>query len=388
LYFDHNATTPVAPDVLEALGRALGDVYGNASSVHQVGQVARQHIESARRTIAARLNVPPAELIFTSGGTESNNLAIFGLVRAIDAPKKHVITTSIEHPSVMECFRELEREGVAVTYIGVNHAGVIRLSELEQNLREDTILVSVMHANNETGVIQPLKEVSALIRDRCSSGQPIYLHSDGVQTFGKIQLDLTELGVDFYSLSAHKIYGPKGVGALFVRKEVPLRPLHYGGRHERGRRAGTENVPGAVGFARAAELCSEADIRHYRELRNRFEAQVLSALDGVEVNGAAERLPNTSNLLFRGCSAEALLIALDLKGMCVSTGSACSSGSIEPSPALLAMGRTREEARSSIRFSFGRYNTEEEIDALSDAVIASVRQLRNRSSQERRLVAG
>ncbi len=387
MYFDHNATTPLAPEVLETLGLVLGDVYGNASSVHQVGQVARQHVESARRTIATRLHVSPAELIFTSGGTESNNLAIFGLVRAIDAPKKHVITTSIEHPSVMECFRELEREGVAVTYIGVSSAGMIHLSELEQHLREDTILVSVMHANNETGVIQPLQEVSALVRERRSSGQPVYLHSDGVQAFGKIQVNLTELGVDFYSLSAHKIYGPKGVGALFVRKEVPLRPLHYGGRHERGRRAGTENVPGAVGFARAAELCGEADIRHYQELRNRFEAQVLSALDGVEVNGAAERLPNTSNLLFRGCSAEALLIALDLKGMCVSTGSACSSGSIEPSPALLAMGRTREEARSSIRFSFGRYNTEEEIDALSDAVITSVRQLRNRSSQERRLVA-
>jgi cysteine desulfurase len=355
--------------------------------VHQVGQIARQHLESARRTIAARLNAPPAELIFTSGGTESNNLAIFGLVRAIDAPRKHAITTTIEHPSVMECFRQLEREGVAVTYVGVNGAGLIQIAELEQNLREDTILVSVMHANNETGVIQPLKEVSSFVQKRRLCGQQIYLHSDGVQTFGKIQLDLSELGVDFYSVSAHKIYGPKGIGALFARKDVPLRPLYYGGRQERGRRAGTENVPGAIGFACAAELCSEADIQHYVELRNRFEAQVLSVLDGVEVNGTADRLPNTSNLLFRGCSAEALLIALDLKGMCVSTGSACSSGSVEPSPALLAMGRTREEARSSIRFSFGRYNTREEIDALSDTVIASVRRLRNRSSKEKHLVA-
>jgi cysteine desulfurase len=381
LYFDYNATTPLAPDVADVLTQALREIYGNASSIHRPGQIARQHLENARRTVAASLYAMPAEIVFTSGGTESNNLAIFGLVRALATARKHVVISSIEHPSVLECSRQLERDGVEVTCVGVNE-------DLERNVRPETVLVSAMHANNETGVILPVEKIAALVRARRAAGQDIYFHSDGVQAFGKIATDTSRLGVDLYSISAHKIHGPKGIGALFVRKGIPLHPVLYGGRHERERRAGTENVPAAIAFARAVELCSDADVAHCTVLRDRFEAQVLGSLADVEVNGAAAaRVGNTSNLLFRGVSAEALLIVLDLKGMAVSTGSACSSGSIEPSLVLLAMGRTQEEARSSIRFSFGRYNTTEEIEALADAVIAFVRQLRSRSAKERHLAA-
>ncbi|MGH9652125.1 MAG: cysteine desulfurase family protein [Bryobacteraceae bacterium] len=380
MYFDHNATTPIAPEAAQVLSEALQTVQGNASSVHGAGQIARRQIENARRTIAASLGVTPAELVFTSGGTESNNLAIFGLLRALPAGPKHVLASGIEHPSVLECFRRMASEGMAVD--------IVDPADLERHIRPETALVSVIHANNETGDIQPIEQIAGLVRAHRAAGQAIWFHSDGVQAFGKLPVDLSRLGVDLYSISAHKIHGPKGIGALFVRKGTPLAPLLAGGRQERGRRAGTENVPAAMAFACAVELCGDADREHCAPLRDRFEVQVLGVLDNTEINSRADaRLPNTSNLLFRGVSAEALLIALDLKGMAVSTGSACSSGSIEPSHVLLAMGRTKEEASSSIRFSFGRYNTAEEIDALSDAVIASVRQLRQHSLKENRLVA-
>lgn len=376
LYFDHNATTPLAPEVAEALSEALRTVYGNASSVHRAGQIARQRVEQARRTIAAALGAAPGELVFTSGGTESNNMAIFGLLRALPGPK-HVVASAIEHPSVLECVRRLEREGVA--------ADIVDVAAIERHLRPETALVSVMHANNETGAIQDIEQIAALVRARRAAGQTIYFHSDGVQAFGKIPSDVQHLGVDLYSISAHKIFGPKGIGAIYVRKGTPLAPLFFGGRQEHERRPGTENVPAAVAFARAVELCSNGD--GSAALRDRFEAQVLGAIEDVEINGlTGARLPNTSNLLFRGVFGEALLIALDLEGMAVSTGSACSSGSIEPSPVLLSMGRTKEEASSSVRFSFGRYNTVEEIDALADAVVASVRQLRAHKLREKRFV--
>jgi len=384
LYFDHNATTPVAPEVADAMADALRQSFGNASSIHREGQRARQHFENARRTIASFLNAAPAEVVFTSGGTESDNLAIFGLIRTLPGDRKHAIASAIEHPAVMEPFRRLEREGVEVTYLEVDASGVIQIAELERNLRPETILISVMHANNETGAIQPIGDIATLVRGLRESGQTIYLHSDGVQALGKIGVNFPELGADLYSISAHKIYAPKGTGALIVRKGVPLAGLQLGGRHERERRAGTENVPGAIAFARAVELCTAYDHEQVAVLRDRFEECVLSALDGAEVNGTTEsRLPNTSNLLFRGVSGEALLIALDIKGMAVSTGSACSSGAVEPSHVLLAMGRTREEAKSSVRFSFGRYNSEEEVDQLADVVIASVRQLRKTLQRKR-----
>ena len=386
LYFDHNATTPLAPEVAETLAAASRDVFGNASSIHRAGQLARQHLENSRRTVAESIHTSPSEIVFTSGGTESNNLAILGLLRNWPAAAKHAVTSAIEHPSVLEAFHHLEREGVEVTYVRAGSSGIIDVDELAHCLRDDTVLVSVMQANNEIGTIQPISHIAALLHARRAAGQQIYLHSDGIQALGKMAIDMPELGADLYSMSAHKIHGPKGVGALFVRKGVALRGIQYGGRHERERRPGTENVPGAIAFARAVELCPQTAVP-IAEMRDRFEAQVLAALPDVEINGSTSaRLPNTSNLLFRGISGEAMVIALDMKGIAVSTGSACSSGSIEPSHVLLAIGRSRAEAKSSLRFSFGRYNTLDDAGALADAVITSARQRRNRIRPEAHLV--
>jgi cysteine desulfurase len=372
LYFDHNATTPPAPEVIDAYAEALRDVPGNASSTHRHGQLARQKLEAARNVIAASLACSPRELVFTSGGTESNNLALFGLAR------KHVVTTTVEHPSVLESCRRLALQGIEVTFANPN------IEAIAQQIRPETFLVSVMHANNETGTVQALTEISRLVRERRAAGQEIYLHSDGVQAFGKIQVDVSALAVDLYSISAHKIYGPKGVGALYVRQIVPLRGIQIGGRHESEKRGGTENVPGAIAFARATELLLNHSGRDVQVLRDRFEHLILSAIEDVEVNGdVAERLPNTSNLLFRGVPGETLLIALDTAGFAVSTGSACTSGSIEPSHVLLAIGRTADEARSSVRFSFGRSNTETEVDLLCQAVVEAVARIRKRKETGR-----
>lgn len=388
LYFDHNATTFLAPEVAESYVSALTEVPGNASSVHRVGQLAKQHLEASRRSLAECLHAAPQELVFTSGGTESNNLAILGLVRNLGGSQKHVITTTVEHPSVLEPCLQLEREGIAVSYVDVNRHGVVSPADIFRDIRPETVLVSVMHANNETGVVQPIAQIAAGVQERRQNGQAIYLHSDGVQAFGKIDADLQKLGTDLYSLSGHKLFAPKGVGALYVRKGTPLKGIQFGGRHERERRAGTENVPAAVALAQAARLAQASAAGDVEALRNRFETEVLAALDAVEVTGAsALRLPNTSNLLFHGVSGESLVIALDMKGIAVSSGSACSSGSVEPSHVLLAMGRTPDEAKSSVRFSFGRYNTAEQVDFLINAVISSVRQLRRAARREQPLVA-
>ena len=383
-YFDHNATTFLAPEVAETLSVTLHECYGNASSIHREGQRARQELEGARASIARSLAASPGEIVFTSGGTESNNLAILGLVRSVPGERKHVVTTEIEHPAVLEPCRQLEREGMMVDYVRPGVDGVVNAAEMAGRIRPETVLVSVMHSNNETGAIQPVSDIAAGIRERRSAGgQPIYLHCDGVQAFGKIPFAITDLGPDLYSVSAHKIFGPKGVGALYVRKGVPLRAVQFGGRHERERRAGTENVPGAVAFARAAELCREGDCMRVAELRDWFEREIERRVEDVEVNGrGAPRLPNTSNLVFRNVSGENLVIALDIAGFAVSSGSACSSGSVEPSHVLLAMGRSREEAGSSVRFSFGRYNTREEADALIHAVVRSVERLRKAARRE------
>ncbi len=372
LYFDHNATTFIASEVADAMDAAQRGVFGNASSTHRAGQLAREHLEKARSVVASSINAAPNEIVFTSGGTESNNLAILGLIQG---SQDQVVTTAIEHPSVLECCRQLKNVTVAP------------VAEISRHITDETTLVSVMHANNETGTLQPIAKLAALVRERRAGGQTIFLHSDGVQAVGKIEVDVKALGVDLYSMSAHKVFGPKGVGALFVRRTVPLRAIQVGGRHERERRAGTENVPGAVAFARALELCDKGH-EELAELRDDFEAQVLGQVKRVEINGwGSPRLPNTSNLLFRGVSAEALVIALDMRGMAVSTGSACSSGSIEPSHVLLAMGRSREEAKSSVRFSFGRYNTRDEIKQLADAVTACVGRLRSARRVETQLVS-
>jgi len=376
-YFDHNATTPVAPEVVDAMTDALRLGYGNASSIHREGQQGRQLLESARRTVAAKLGADTAGIVFTSGGTEANNLAILGLVRSLDVARRHVITTAIEHPAVLEACRQLEREGMSLTVIPVDGTGRVAVADVRTAIREDTVLVTVMHANNEVGTLQPLGDIAAAVRQARENGRPIWFHSDGVQAFGKIPVDVAALGVDLYSVSSHKIYAPKGTGVLWVRKGVPLRGIVFGGRHERERRAGTENVAGAVALARATELAGFADGRRLSRLRDLFEATVLAELHDAQVNGdPAQRLPNVSNLLIPGIVGESMVIALDLKGFAVSSGAACSSGSVEPSPVLLAMGRSHDDARSCVRFSLGLGNDEAQVLALAEAVIASAKQLR------------
>jgi len=377
-YFDHNATTPVSTAVLEVLVRALLEVPGNASSIHQEGQFARQRLETARRETAALLGCDPKEIVFLSGGTEADNLAILGTVRPHQAAKKHVITAAIEHPAVLNPCRELEREGVEVTYLPPGPDGAVNPEAVRRALRPDTILISVMHANNETGVLQPIQEISAIAREA-----GVLLHVDGVQAAGKIPVDVRALGVDLYSISGHKFYAPKGVGALYVKNGTPLHPIQFGGRHERERRPGTENVPGAIALGNAA-AAARADLAsepaRWADLRDRLESGILARVPDSGVNGGgAPRVSNTTNIYFDGLEGEALVIALDLKGFAVSSGSACSSGAVEPSHVLLAMGLDRERARASLRFSLGRSNTAEQVDALIDAVAECAAHLRKLS---------
>jgi cysteine desulfurase len=363
-YFDHNATTPVSPEVFHVMAPLLTQVFGNASSIHQFGQEARGELDRARRSVAAMLGAKAEEIVFTSGGTEADNMAIFGA-------GGHVITTTVEHPAVLQAAAQLP----SATFVPVDGRGVVDPEAVRAAIRHDTKLISVMHVNNELGVIQPIREIARIARD---AGIPF--HSDGVQAAGKIPLDVKELGVDLYSISAHKIYGPKGMGALYVRKGADVRPLLYGGPHERKMRAGTENVASAAGFGRAAEwVVEESAVEAGRQaaLRDRLELGILARVAGAHVNGAnAARVGNTANVRFDGIDSEPLLIALDLKGFAVSSGSACSSGATEPSHVLAAIGLTREQARSSVRFSLGRSNTVEQVDALIDAVAQVVSRLR------------
>ena len=363
-YFDHNATTPVSPEVFQAMAPLMTEVFGNASSIHQFGQEARGELDRARRSVASMLGAKAEEIVFTSGGTEADNMAIFGA-------GGHVITTTVEHPAVLQAAAQLP----SATFVAVDSRGVVDPEDVRTAIRPETKLISVMHVNNELGVIQPVREIARIARDA-----GVLFHSDGVQAAGKIPLDVKELGVDLYSISAHKIYGPKGMGVLFVRKGVDVRPLIYGGPHERKMRAGTENVAGAVGFGRAAEWVIEesaAEAARQSALRDRLEQEILARVAGAHVNGAgAARAGNTSNIRFDGIDSEPLLIALDLKGFAVSSGSACSSGATEPSHVLAAIGLTREQARSSVRFSLGRSNTVDQVDALIDAVVQVVSRLR------------
>lgn len=377
-YFDHNATTPVSAAVLEVFVPALLEVYGNASSIHQQGQLAKQRLEVARRQTAALLGCDPKEVVFLSGGTEADNLAILGTVRAHPATRKHVITTAIEHPAVLNTCRQLEREGVEVTYVGVGSSGVLDPADVRRAVRPETVLISVMHANNELGTIQPIEEIAAIARQA-----GVTLHVDGVQSAGKIPVDVKALGVDLYSISGHKLYAPKGIGALFVRGGTALRSIQFGGRHERERRPGTENVPGAVALGQASEVAARElciDMRRLAGLRDRLENGILERVPSSGVNGGTSpRTPNTSSIYFDGLQGEAMVIALDLKGFAVSSGSACSSGAVEPSHVLLAIGLDRDRARASLRFSLGHSNTEEQVDALIDAVAASAAHLRKLS---------
>ena len=363
-YFDHNATTPVSPEVLETMAPLWAEVFGNASSIHRFGQDARRVLDNARRAVAAMLGAKPEEIVFTSGGTEADNMAIFGV-------KGHVITTTAEHPAVLQAASQL----AAATFVPVDHRGVVDPQAIREAIRPDTRLISVMHVNNELGVIQPIEEISAIARQA-----GVVMHSDGVQAVGKMAVDVKKLGVDLYSTSAHKISGPKGVGALYVRKGIELRPLLYGGPHERKLRAGTENVPAAAGFGRAAQWAvaeAEAESARVTRLRDMLERGILERVPGTHVNGeGAARVGNTSNIRFDGIDSEPLLIALDLRGCAVSSGSACSSGATEPSHVLAAMGLTREQARSSVRFSLGRSNDQPQVEALIEAVVQVVARLR------------
>jgi len=369
-YFDHNATTPVSPEVLEAMLPCLSEVYGNPSSIHHFGQMAKQRLELARRQVAALLNCRPREIVFGSGGTEADNLAVLGSVRPCQG--KHVITTAIEHPAVLGACAEVEREGGEVTYLAVGGSGVVDPDDVRRALRPKTALVSVMHANNELGTLQPIAEIAKITREA-----GVLLHSDGVQAAGKVSNNVAALGVDLYSISGHKIYAPKGIGALFVRKGVSLRPTQHGGHHEGDRRAGTENVAGAVALGKAAECAAQADAGRMAELRDRLERGILERVAYCGVNGdRGARVPNTTNLYFDYLEGESLVIALDLRGFAVSSGSACSSGSVEPSHVLLAIGLTPERARASIRFSLGASNTADHVDELIDAVAESVARLR------------
>jgi cysteine desulfurase len=357
IYLDNNATTAIHPDVLDVLGKSLRDVFGNASSIHKEGQTARRTIEDARESVAHLLHATAREVIFTSGGTESNNAAIFGAVPQGDGC--HIVTTAIEHPSVAEAVRTLEQRGCTVTRVLPSRDGVIDAAAVLDAIRPETKLVTMMMANNETGVVQPVAAVGAATRER-----GVHFHVDAVQAAGKIPVDVTAIACDTLALSAHKMHAPKGIGALYVRRGVTMAAHLVGGAQERRRRAGTENVPLAAAFGAAAALPSA--FAQIAALRDRFEARVVASL-AVTVNGAnVSRIPNTSNLTFAGADGEGIVIALDLSGVAVSTGSACSSGRVEPSPVLLAMGLSPDDARSTVRFSLSRFTTADEVDRVAE----------------------
>ena len=375
VYFDNNATTPLAPEVFELMRPYMLEDYGNASSIHWFGQRAKAGVEKAREQVARLLNARASEIVFTSGGTESDNTAILGIVEAARGERKHVVTSTIEHPAVLSTAKLLEKRGVSVSYVRVGSSGVIDPADVANALRPETVLISIMHANNELGTLQPLEEIGRIARER-----DIYFHTDAVQSIGKIPVDVEKLAVDLLALSAHKLNGPKGVGALYIRRGTILRPLLHGGHHERDRRPGTENVAGIVGLGAAAEIARiHMAEEHDRvaALRDRLEAGILASVPRVVVNGdRAHRVPTTTNLTFDYIEGEGFVIATDLRGIACSTGSACSSGSLEPSHVLSAIGLRPEQARASIRFSLGRFNTDEDVDLALKTLPAVVEQLR------------
>jgi cysteine desulfurase len=381
VYLDNSATTATAPEVIEAMLPYFSDEMGNAQSVHSFGQRAKSAVEKARRQIAALINASPTEIVFVSGGTEADNFAIRGIADTGGNRGHHIITTRIEHPAVLATCQALEAKGFRVTYLPVSRGGLTNVDGLRRAITEDTILISVMLANNETGTIQPVEQIAQVVSEARAGGLAhLHFHTDAVQAVAKIPIDVKRLGVDLLSLSAHKFHGPKGIGALYVRKGTRIAKLIHGGHHERDRRAGTENVPAIVGFGKAAEMAGaqlDARIARMRETRDYLERQVNSLVSNVTVNGDQDRrVPNISNMSFGGVDGESLLIALDLKGIAVSTGSACASGSLEPSHVLQAMGLSREEVRGSLRFSLSAYTTREEIDYAVSILVETVTRLR------------
>jgi cysteine desulfurase len=374
VYLDNNATTPVLPEVFEAMRPYFGERFGNASSIHHHGQETRAAVEGARDSVAALLGCRASEVIFTSGGTESDNLAIAGLTE----PGDHVITSSIEHHAVLHAVKHLEKIGCEITCLPVDGRGLVDPGDLRRALRPNTRLISIMVANNETGALQAVEEIG-----RIAAEADVFFHTDAVQAAAKIPIDIGRIGCDALSISGHKIHAPQGVGALYIRKGTSLEPLFHGGRHERSRRAGTENVPGIVGLGKAAELAvlgfERGDDQKLAALRDRLQQGILSQIGEAGVNGdGAARTPNTTNIYFDHIDGEPLVIALDLKGLAVSSGAACSSGAIEPSHVLTAMGLRPDRARASVRFSLGKQTTEEDIEfalALVPQTVARLRQL-------------
>jgi len=379
IYLDNSATTRVDDQVLAAMIPAMQSNFGNASSIHTFGQEARAAVEEARASVASFLGAEAREIIFTSGGTESDNAALWGIFRSGYRPGNHIITSRIEHPAVLLTCKALENAGAEVTYLPVDSSGRVDADDVRSAVRETTILISIMHANNETGVIQPMEEISAIARER-----GIVMHTDAVQSVGKIPVKVSGLGVDLLSLSGHKFHAPKGIGVLYVRQGTRLTPFLTGGSHERKRRAGTENVPGIIGLGVAARLASERlpeMATRVAELRDQLESRIRVRIPGVMVNGEAPRLPNITNLSFAGIEGEAAMISMDLEGLAVSTGSACSSGSLEASHVLAAMGLRPEVIQGSLRFSLCYHSTAEEIDRTVEIVVGVVERLRRLSGR-------
>jgi cysteine desulfurase len=375
VYLDNNATSPLLPEVFEAMRPYFFEQFGNASSIHQQGQQARAAVERARESVAALLNCRAAEIVFTSGGTEGDNLALFGIVR----PGDHVITSAVEHHAVLNACKRLEQMGCSVTYLPVDGQALVDPDDVRRAIRRETKLISIILANNETGVLQPVSEIGKI-----AAGADVYFHTDAVQAAGKVPLDVKEIGCDLLTITAHKMHGPQGAGALYVRKGTLLQPLFYGGRHERSRRAGTENLPGIVGLGKAAEIArsgfDDGSVQNMAALRDRLQNGISDCVDQVGVNsGSAPRVPNTTNVHFDCIEGEAMVIALDLKGLSVSTGAACSSGAIEPSHVLTAMGLSPDRARASLRFSLGKLNTAEDIEFALELVPEVVGRLRELS---------
>ncbi len=383
VYLDNSATTPVDKEVFEAMLPFLTEKFGNASSIHFFGQEARAAIDKARHQVAELINARPNEIVFTSGGTEANNLAIRGLIEANEKYGKHIITSEIEHSAVREVCLDLEKRGWEVTFLPVYDDGIVKIEDVKNAVREDTILISIMTANNEIGTIQPVEEIGRFVRELKENGKKIWFHTDAVQAVGKIPVDAEEIGCDLLSISAHKIYAPKGVGALYVRRGVRLHKQNIGGHQERERRGGTENVPYIAAFGKACELAKEnlaGDAARLAELRNKFENEVGEKISDLVFNGKRERrLPNISNISFRFIEGEGLLINLDMQGIAVSTGSACSSGSLEPSPVIRSLGRDDELARGAIRFSLGKENTAEDVEYLLEILPKAIENLRKLS---------
>jgi len=395
VYLDFNATTPVEPRVLDAMLPYFSAEFANAASIHTPGQKARAAVETAREQVAALIGARPQEIVFTSGGTESDNHAIFGIVSSsftsftssTSSPSsRHIITTAIEHEAVLNACQALEKEGVRVTYLPTDREGQIDLDELHRAMRPETVLITIMHANNELGTVQPLEEIGRIAKEA-----DVHFHTDAVQSAGKVPIDVNAFRLDLLSLSGHKIYAPKGIGAMYVRGGTRLRQLLYGGHHQRGFRPGTENVAGIVGLGKAAEIARNSlveDAQRVSALRDKLQQGLLHRVPQSRVNGGgAPRTPNTTNLVFPGVEGEALLIALDLKGLACSTGAACSSGAVEPSHVLTAIGLPPEEARASLRFSLGRHTTSADIDFALNVVPAAVAQLRELSPTYQKAVA-